>query len=86
MSESTSSGGNASVGQSARLSYEHAKDAARQVVGTVRERAGAYYQQGKEKAGELTEKTQDYVREQPIKSVLIAAGVGLLLGILLRRR
>ncbi len=86
MSESTSSSGNASVGQSARLSYEHARDAAKQVVGNVRERAGTYYQQGKEKATELTEKAEGFVREQPIKSVLIAAGVGLLLGILLRRR
>lgn len=54
--------------------------------GQVRERAGAYYQQGREKAVDYEQRIEEMVREQPMKSVLIAAGAGLVLGMLLRRR
>jgi ElaB/YqjD/DUF883 family membrane-anchored ribosome-binding protein len=72
--------------QSARLSYEHAKDAAAQVVGQVRERAADYFAKGKEKAKSMQGATEEFIRENPVKSILIAAGAGLLVGFLLRRR
>jgi ElaB/YqjD/DUF883 family membrane-anchored ribosome-binding protein len=75
-----------SAAESARLSYLHARDAAQQVVGEVRNRASDYLEQGKAKAADVQVKIQDTVREHPIKTILIAAGAGLLLGMLLRRR
>lgn len=74
------------VAQSARLSYEHAKDAATQVVGQVRERAADYLAKGKDKAKSMQGGTEEFIRENPVKSILIAAGAGLLVGFLLRRR
>lgn len=74
------------VAQSARLSYEHAKDAATQVVGQVRDRAADYFAKGKEKAKDMQGGTEEFIRENPVKSILIAAGAGLLVGFLLRRR
>jgi ElaB/YqjD/DUF883 family membrane-anchored ribosome-binding protein len=46
----------------------------------VRETASEYWDQGRVKAEELSETIQDRVREQPVPAVLIAAGVGFLLG------
>jgi ElaB/YqjD/DUF883 family membrane-anchored ribosome-binding protein len=43
-------------------------------------------QAGREKAAELEDRVESYVREKPLQSLLIAGGVGLLLGFLLRRR
>jgi ElaB/YqjD/DUF883 family membrane-anchored ribosome-binding protein len=40
----------------------------------------------KEKATELCNSVEAYVRQEPMKSVVIAAGVGLLTGLLLSRR
>lgn len=76
----------ASAAESARLSYMHARDAARQVAGQVRERATQYLEHGKTAATDMRAKVEDTVREHPLKSVLIAAGAGLLIGMLLRRR
>lgn len=75
-----------SAAESARLSYLHARDAAQQVVGQVQERATEYLEQGKSKAADLRVKVEETVREHPIRSILITAGAGLLIGMLLRRR
>jgi ElaB/YqjD/DUF883 family membrane-anchored ribosome-binding protein len=40
----------------------------------------------KEKAAELCNSVEAYVRQEPMKSVVIAAGLGLLTGLLLSRR
>jgi ElaB/YqjD/DUF883 family membrane-anchored ribosome-binding protein len=40
----------------------------------------------KEKAAELCNSVEAYVRQEPMKSVVIAAGAGLLAGLLLSRR
>ena len=73
------------VAQSARSSYAHAKDAATQVVGEVRERAAEYYAKGKEKAKAVQGGTGEFIRENPVKSILIATGAGLLAGFLLKK-
>ena len=72
--------------QSARSGYESAKDAATKVVGEVREHASEYIAKGKEQAACLQHGTEAFIREHPGKSVLIAAGAGLLAGFLLQRR
>ena len=83
--ENTGEVHNGSAAESLKASYTHAREAAKQAVGEARQRATAYYEQGKAKCGDLSESTEQLVREHPIKSVLVAAGVGLLLGMLIRR-
>ena len=62
------------VKEAAVHQYEHARDS-----------AAEYYQAGKDKAVQWQENVEQYVREQPLKSVAIAAGVGVMLGFLWRR-
>ena len=45
-------------------------------------RAG--YQRVRRDAGQVTDNVNEYVRENPGKSILIAAGVGFLIGMLVR--
>lgn len=62
-----------------------AKDVASEKYGKVRDAAGEYYEQGREKVGEYQGQLETYVREQPIKALLIAAGAGLVLGAIWKR-
>ncbi len=62
-----------------------AKEAATDSFHALRERASTSYDEGKEKLGEYRDQLADTVREAPMKSVLIAAGIGLALGFLWRR-
>jgi len=62
-----------------------AKDAAREKVQDLRDQAGEYYEQGRQRVTEMEDSIETYVRDQPIKSLLMAAGAGLLLGILWKR-
>ena len=62
------------VGDMAREQYEH-----------LRESAQDYFEQGRAKAEEWTGNVESYVQEQPMKALLIAGGIGLLLGFLWRR-
>ncbi|HSM13051.1 MAG TPA: DUF883 C-terminal domain-containing protein [Thermoanaerobaculia bacterium] len=63
------------LGTSAREGYDRAVDGMRKG-----------YEKVRKDAGELTEDVNAYVRENPGKSILIAAGAGFLLGILIRGR
>jgi ElaB/YqjD/DUF883 family membrane-anchored ribosome-binding protein len=60
-------------------------DVASQSYDRFRDTASEYYQSGREKAQHWQEEVENYVQEQPIKSLLMAAGVGVLLGILWKR-
>lgn len=73
------------VGQGIRDIGEQARQAAREKYEHLREQAGEYYETGRQQAKEWEQSLEGYVREQPIKSLLIAAGVGLLLGALWKR-
>lgn len=73
------------VGQDLKNLGTQARDAAGQAYGQVRDQAGEYYEQGKQKITEYQGELESYIREQPVKSLLIAAGVGLVLGILWKR-
>jgi len=70
------------IGQLGRL----ATGAAREKLDEARGVATEYYEHGRKKAGEYETQVVDYVRTKPLKSILIAAGVGALLGILISRR
>ena len=56
------------------------RDAAQEQLGQMRENAAEYYDQGRDKVHDVACTIQQFVRQQPFKSVLIAAGVGWLLG------
>ena len=63
-----------------------AKEAVTDKLHDLRERASEKYGEGKEKLHDLEENLVKSVRKSPMKSVLIAAGVGLALGCLWGRR
>jgi len=52
----------------------------------LRQSAREYMAKGKEKALELEEGFEGVIQENPIRSILIAAGVGALIGALICRR
>jgi ElaB/YqjD/DUF883 family membrane-anchored ribosome-binding protein len=57
-----------------------ARDAAREKLGELRENASGYYQQGQDKVQGVVSAVEQSIVRQPLKSVLIAVGVGLVLG------
>lgn len=59
---------------------------ARETYGEVAQNAERSYQRVRSEAGNLSREVSLFVRDNPGKSVLIAAGVGFLLGLIARRR
>lgn len=55
-------------------------------IQTVKERGSEMLEKGKAKAESAREGFEGYVAENPFKTVLIAAGIGALIGYSLRRR
>src|SRR4051812_34829028 len=70
------------MGSQVRDQAQQVRDQATQKYNELRDQAGEYYDQGMQRAKEWEGSLEDYVREQPVKSLLIAAGVGMLLGVL----
>ncbi len=70
-----------------RASHEirRGTERARERYGEVADSARERYTQVREKSGELSRDVSHYVRDNPGRSVLIAAGVGFLAGLLVRR-
>ena len=62
------------------------RDAATGTYGQVRDQAAGYVNQGRETAEEWEKSLETYVQEKPLQAVLLAAGVGLLVGLLWKRR
>lgn len=54
--------------------------------GRVRDSASDLLQRSKDKASSVASSTTDYVKEEPLKSILVAAAVGVVLGYLVKRR
>lgn len=52
----------------------------------LKQAAGEQMQQGRVKAREIHADAEEYVRQHPTKSVLTALGVGVVIGLVLRRR
>jgi ElaB/YqjD/DUF883 family membrane-anchored ribosome-binding protein len=59
---------------------------ARETYGDVSEQAQKHYARVRSEAGNLSREVSLYVRDNPAKAVLIAAGVGFLLGLVVRGR
>ena len=74
------------LGEKAHQVGDNAKHAGLEKMEKAKESAAEYYQQGRDKATELTHSVENYVRTEPTKSLLAAAGVGFVLGFLLIRR
>ena len=75
----------AQVGQQLRDMGGQVKDAAKEQYNNLRDKASDYYSQGKETVEQYTDTVEQYIQDQPIKAVLIAAGVGLVIGYLWKR-
>ena len=75
----------AEVGQNLRDLGAQARDVATEKYSQLREQAGDYYDTGRQRAQEWEQSLESYVHEKPIQSILIAAGVGVILGMLWKR-
>jgi ElaB/YqjD/DUF883 family membrane-anchored ribosome-binding protein len=73
------------VGQNLRNLGSQVRDQASQQYEQMRQQANDYYEQGRQRAMEMEQNLEEYVQEKPIQALLIAAGVGMLLGLLWRR-
>ena len=84
--------GNAAMDQAHRLGeqaqqwQESASKMAQDTYSTVRDSASEYIQQGRERAMQLEKSAETFIHDQPLKSILIAAGIGFVCGFLLMRR
>ena len=72
--------------QSLRDMGNQAKDAAQEQVENLRGVANEYFEQGRERAKDLEKTLESRIREQPLQSALIAAGIGFVIGVCLMRR
>ena len=63
-----------------------AVEALQEKFGELRDTATEYYEQGKDKCREAEQSLEKFIKEQPLKSVLIAAAAGWLLGRFWMRR
>jgi ElaB/YqjD/DUF883 family membrane-anchored ribosome-binding protein len=59
----------------------HVSETARQVGET----ASAYYEQGREQIEHVGQYLEDHIRDKPLQSVLIAAGLGMLMAFLWKK-
>ena len=73
------------VGQNLRDLGGQVRDQAREKYNQLSDQAQEYYEQGRQKAQEWEEGLESYIQEKPLQAVLIAAGVGVLLGLLWKR-
>ena len=75
----------AQVGQNIRDIGSQVRDQATEKYGEFRDQASEYYEQGRQRAMEMEQSLEQYVQEKPIQALLIAAGVGMLFGMLWKR-
>lgn len=73
------------VQQNLRDMGTQVRDAATEQYNNLRGQASEYFEEGRMRAQEWEQSIEQYVQEKPIQSILIAAGVGMLLGILWKR-
>jgi ElaB/YqjD/DUF883 family membrane-anchored ribosome-binding protein len=65
---------------------ETVRDAAQEKLGQVGEKATEYCEQGRDKVHGVACACEQFLRERPLRSVLVAAGIGWLLGRLWKHR
>ena len=62
------------------------RDAAQQKIDHLGETASVYFEQGRDKVYGIACASERFIRERPLTSVLMAAGLGWLLGRIWKRR
>ncbi len=62
------------------------KEVAYETLDHLRENAAGYYKEGLDKAKSMEHNLEEQIQKHPLRSVLIAAGVGCFLGILMKKR
>jgi len=65
--------------------YHTGRDKAEEYMHLGADKAQEYYEMSRQKAMELEQNVESYIRQKPLQSVLIAAGVGAVIGFMLRR-
>ena len=73
------------VGEDLRELGGQVRGAAREKYEELTEQARSYYDEGRRAAQEWEKGLESYIQEKPLQAVLIAAGVGLLFGLLWKR-
>jgi len=73
------------VGQNLRELGGQVRDAAKEKYDQLSDQARSYYDEGRRAAQEWEQGFESFIQEKPMQAVLIAAGVGLLLGLLWKR-
>ena len=63
-----------------------AREMAQEKVEQLRASASEYCEEGRDKVQQVERSFEQFIRQQPLKSILISAGVGMLLGGLWMRR
>jgi ElaB/YqjD/DUF883 family membrane-anchored ribosome-binding protein len=76
----------AEIGESIRDIKDEVGTLAREKFDDFRDQATGYYKKGRKKAVELEKTVEGYIQDEPVKALLIAAGVGFLVGMFWRRR
>jgi ElaB/YqjD/DUF883 family membrane-anchored ribosome-binding protein len=76
----SSTGRVGTVGQAIETEFERAGGFVKDAVDKTREKVAEYRERGMEK---VTQEVTEYTRSQPVPALLIAAGVGMVLGMLL---
>jgi ElaB/YqjD/DUF883 family membrane-anchored ribosome-binding protein len=61
------------------------RDQAQELMAQGKEIAAEYYEEGRNQVLAWQQQLENQVREKPLQSLLVAAGVGLLFGLLRRR-
>ena len=74
------------VGENLRDLGNQVRDTAAEHYGQLREHANDYYEKGRQRALDMEQTLEEYVQEKPIQALLIATGVGVVLGWLWKRR
>lgn len=75
----------AQVGENIRDMGSQVRQQATEQYEQFRDQASDYYEKGRDRAMELEQSLEQYVQEKPIQALLMAAGVGMLLGLLWKR-
>jgi ElaB/YqjD/DUF883 family membrane-anchored ribosome-binding protein len=73
------------VSQNLRDLGGQVRDAAKEKYEQLSGQAQDYYDQGRDMAHDWEQSLEGYVKEKPMQALLIAAGVGLLLGLIWKR-
>jgi ElaB/YqjD/DUF883 family membrane-anchored ribosome-binding protein len=76
----------AAIGHNVQEIGRISREVAHDTMDVLKENAGDYYQQGVQKAKSMEQNLEGRIRENPLQSLLIALGLGFLVGMLFRRR